>query len=105
MAGAEPARNLQSCGDVYTTGAAEEEAFLAQEAVAFEQSWFVEADCSGSLEQLGFVVRPHQVVKVSHAGEALSGAYQVMKATHVITSTDHVVDFTGRGNGLGGRTA
>ena len=80
-----------------------EEAFLAQEAVVFEQSWFVEADCSASLEQLGFVVRPHQVVKISHAGEALSGAYQVMKATHVITSTDHLVDFTGRANGVGGR--
>ena len=80
-----------------------EEAFLAQEAVVFEQSWFVEADCSASLEQLSFVVRPHQVVKVSHAGDALSGAYQVMKATHVITSTDHLMDFTVRANGLGGR--
>ena len=80
-----------------------QEAYLAQEAVVFEQSWFVEADCSASLAQLGFVVRPHQIVQVAHAGEALSGPYQVMKATHVITSTDHLVDFTIRANGLGGR--
>jgi hypothetical protein len=81
-----------------------EEAFLAQEAIVFEQSWFVEADCSASFEQLGFVVRPHQIVKVSHAGEALSGAYQVMKATHVINAADYLVDFLVRASGLGGRS-
>jgi hypothetical protein len=80
-----------------------QEAFLAWEAVVFEQSWFVEADCSASLAQLGFVVRPHQILRVAHAGEALSGPYQVMKATHVVTSTDHLVDFAIRANGLGRR--
>jgi hypothetical protein len=79
-----------------------EEAFLAQDAIVFEQSWFVEVDCSATFEQLDFVVRPHQIVQVAHAGDALSGGYQVMKATHVITSTDHFIDFTIRANGLGG---
>ena len=79
-----------------------EETFLANEALVFEQSWFVEVDCSATLEQLDFVVRPHQIVEVANAGDALSGGYQVMKATHVVTSTDHLMDFTIRANGLGG---
>ena len=37
-----------------------QESFLAQEALVFEQSWFVEADCSATRDQLGFIVRPHQ---------------------------------------------
>ncbi|MGZ8348149.1 MAG: hypothetical protein ACXWUP_13655, partial [Allosphingosinicella sp.] len=82
----------------------EEEAFLAHEAIVFEQSWFVEADCSASFDQLGFVVRPHQIVQVSHAGEALSGPYQVLKATHVINAAQMLTDCTLRGNGLGGRS-
>jgi hypothetical protein len=79
-----------------------EEAFLAQDAIVFEQSWFVEVDCSATLEQLDFLVRPHQIVEVANAGDALSGGYQVMEATHVVTSTDHFMDFTIRANGLGG---
>jgi hypothetical protein len=79
-----------------------EEAFLAQDAIVFEQSWFVEVDCSATLEQLDFLIRPHQIVEVANAGDALSGGYQVMKATHVVTSTDHFMDFTIRANGLGG---
>jgi hypothetical protein len=79
-----------------------DEAFLAQDAIVTEQSWFVEVDCSATLEQLDFIVRPHQIVRVENAGPGLSGAYQVMKATHVVTSTDHFMDFTIRANGLGG---
>jgi len=79
-----------------------EQAFLKKEAIVYEQSWFVEVDCSSTLEQLEFVVSPHQIVNVANAGERLSGAYQVMKATHVVTSTDHFMDFTLRANGLGG---
>jgi hypothetical protein len=79
-----------------------EEAFLAQDAIVFEQSWFVEVDCSTTFEQAGFVIRPHQIIELSHAGDRLSGAYQVTKATHVVTATDHFVDFTARANGLGG---
>jgi len=79
-----------------------QESFLAQEALVFEQSWFVEADCSATRDQLGFIVRPHQIVKVANAGDPLSGGYQVMKATHVVNPTDHFIDFTIRANGLGG---
>ncbi len=78
-----------------------EEAFLALDAIVTEQSWFVEVDCSATLDQLEFLVRPHQIVQVESAGPGLSGAYQVMKATHVVTSTDHFMDFTLRANGLG----
>lgn len=81
-----------------------EEAFLASDAITFEQSWFVEVDCSTTLEQADFVILPHMVVQVAQAGDRLSGAYQVMKATHVVTATDHFMDFTLRANGLGGDT-
>jgi hypothetical protein len=79
-----------------------EEAFLAQDAIVFEQSWFVEVECSTTLEQLDFLIFPHLIVNVVNAGDRLSGAYQVMKATHVVTATDHFMDFTLRANGLGG---
>jgi len=79
----------------------EQESFLSKEAIVNEQSWFVEVDCSTTLEQAGFLVRPHQIVQVAHAGDRLSGAYQVMKALHVITSSDHFIDPVLRANGLG----
>ncbi len=81
----------------------DEEQALAQDALVTEQSWFVEVEASASLEQAGFVILPHQIVQVSHAGPRLSGAYQVTKATYVVTATDCLVDFTLRANGLGGR--
>lgn len=80
----------------------EEEAFLAQESIVYEQSWFVEVDCSSTLEQLGFAVFPHQILEVAHAGTRFEGAYQVTSATHVVTATDHFMDFKLRANGLGG---
>lgn len=78
-----------------------QEAFLAQDALVFEQSWFVEVECSTSLEQAGFLLLPHQIVEVSQAGPRLSGAYQVMKTVHVINAADHLIDFSLRANGLG----
>lgn len=79
-----------------------EEAFLAKDRLVFEQSWFVEVSASTTLDQADFVILPHQIVEVSHAGDRLSGAYQVMQATHVVTATDHFIDFKLRANGLGG---
>ena len=83
----------------------DEERRLAMEGTVLERSWFVEVDCSATLEQLGFLVRPHQNVRVAHAGAGLHGAYQVMKAVHVVTASDHYMDFTIRANGLGGEPA
>jgi hypothetical protein len=74
--------------------------FLAQEAELSEASWFVEVDGSGTLEQLGFIVEPHQVVDVEYAGPRLSGPYQVMSTLHVINAVDHYIDFKLRANGL-----
>lgn len=79
-----------------------EEAFLAKEAIVTEQSWFVEVDASTTLEQAGFVIRPHQTVHFTHLDERLAGSYQVTKALHVITASDHFIDFSSRANGLGG---
>jgi len=74
--------------------------FLAQEAELTEASWFVEVDGSATLEQLGFIIEPHQVVDVQYAGPRLSGPYQVMSTLHVINAADHYVDFKLRANGL-----
>ena len=78
-----------------------DEHYLAQEALLTEAAWFVQVDCSATLELLGFPPQPHQVVDVQYAGERLSGPYQVMKATHIINAADTYVDFKIRANGLG----
>lgn len=79
-----------------------EQAFLKKEAIVYEQSWFVGVEFSTTLEQIDFLLFPHQIVDVTHAGERLAGAYQVMKVIHVVTATDHFMDGTLRANGLGG---
>jgi hypothetical protein len=73
---------------------------LAQRAMLTEAAWFVEVDCSSTLEMIQFCVKPHMIVDVRHAGERLSGAYQVKTATHVINAADHFIDFKLRANGL-----
>lgn len=79
-----------------------EEAFLAKEAIVFEQSWFVQVDASTTFEQAGFAIRPHQIVEFTHLDERISGSYQVTKALHVINASDHFTDFSAQANGLGG---
>ena len=78
----------------------EDEQGLAARAMLLEASWFVEVDCSATLEMLEFCVKPHMIVDVQHAGTRLSGAYQVKSATHVINAADHFIDFKLRANGL-----
>jgi len=70
-----------------------EEAFLAQQAQMTEAAWFVEVDCSSTLDLLGFAPMPHKIVDVTNAGAQLSGPYQVMTATHVLNASDHFIDF------------
>ncbi len=77
-----------------------DEAFLAQQALLTEAAWFVEVECSSTLDLLDFAVMPHQIVEVANAGAQLSGPYQVMTATHVINPSDHFIDFKLRANGL-----
>ena len=96
------ARILGTRKAVAPAQATEIETKLAVDRIVNEQSWFVEADCSASTTVLGFVVRPHMVVPVEGVGDALSGSYQVMTATHVFTTTDQLVDFTLRANGFQG---
>jgi hypothetical protein len=76
------------------------DAQLAQQAALTEAAWFVEVNCSSTVDLLGFVPLPHKIVTVAHAGPVLSGAYQVKKATHVINASSHFVDFAIRANGI-----
>jgi hypothetical protein len=73
---------------------------LAERAMLNEAAWFVEVDCSSTLDLIDFCVKPHMIVDVRNAGTRLSGAYQVKTATHVINATDHFIDFKLRANGL-----
>ena len=73
---------------------------LAERAMLTEAAWFVEVDCSSTLELIDFCVKPHMIVDVQHAGDRLTGAYQVKTATHVINAADHFIDFKLRANGL-----
>lgn len=77
-----------------------DEQYLAQETLLTENAWFVEVDCSSTLDLLGFAAEPHQIIDVQNAGPRLSGPYQVKKATHVINAADHFMDFKIRANGL-----
>jgi len=78
---------------------------LAAEAQLTEAAWFVEVDCSTTLELMKFPVIPHQIIEARHAGTRLSGPYQVKTATHVINAADHFMDFKLRANGLTGAAA
>jgi hypothetical protein len=77
-----------------------DEQYLTQQATLTEAAWFVEVDCSTTLEMLDFVVKPHMIVAVQYADSRLSGNYQVKSATHVINAADHFMDFKLRANGL-----
>ena len=74
--------------------------YLAQQAELTEAAWFVQVDASAALEQLGFVVEPHQIVEVQNASSQLNGPYQVTETVHVINPATHLVDFKLRANGL-----
>jgi hypothetical protein len=78
----------------------EDEFELAQVAALTEAAWFVEVECSTTLDLVDFLVQPHMIVDVQNATPGLSGAYQVMTATHVINASDHFIDFKLRANGL-----
>jgi len=78
-----------------------EQGYLAREAIVIERSWFVEVQSTTTFDLAEFYLRPHQIITFTHAGARLSGAYQVMKTTHVVTASDHFMDFTARANGLG----
>jgi hypothetical protein len=77
-----------------------DEQYLTQQAALTEAAWFVEVDCSTTLDMLDFVVKPHMIVAVQYADSRLSGNYQVKAATHVINAADHFMDFKLRANGL-----
>lgn len=79
-----------------------ERAQLLRDALVYEESWFVMAQGSTTIRLAEFVPLPHQSVDVTNNGTALSGAYQIATATHVITANEHYVDFTARANGLVG---
>jgi hypothetical protein len=73
---------------------------LAERAMLNEAAWFVEVDCSTTLEMIEFCVKPHMIVDVKNAGPRLTGAFQVKSAIHVINAADHFIDFKLRANGL-----
>jgi len=77
-----------------------EENLAAQEGLLTDAAWFVNVDCSGTMELLDFAPEPHDIVDVQYAGNQLSGPYQVTQSTHIINAVDHYIDFKIRANGL-----
>lgn len=59
------------------------------EAALIEADWFIRANCQTTLEELGVLVRPHNVVEIKGAGSRHSGKYYVTAVHHVITSVAH----------------
>ena len=62
------------------------------EGALIEANWFIRANCSTSLNQLGRLVRAHTVVNVLGAGSRHSGKYFVACVRHVIDAAAHRMD-------------
>jgi hypothetical protein len=81
-----------------TSAGGADELQVKQEAALVEAGWFVEATASTTVNMLGAVLKPHDVVSVEGIGGELSGPYQVTSVTHVINAADHFMDISLRSN-------
>jgi len=59
------------------------------EGTLIESGWFLRATCETTLETLGVVLRPAQVVEIAGAGSRHSGSYFVESVRHTIDSSSH----------------
>jgi phage protein D len=71
------------------------------EGALIEAGWFLRATCQTSLEALGTVLRPTQVVEITGAGSRHSGKYFVESVRHVIDASSHRMELELVRNGWG----
>ena len=68
-----------------------------------EARYFVKASAETSVNMLGDLVRPHEIVLVRNVGCQYSGKMQITDVTHVINPVEHRMSFGLRSNTRGGR--
>jgi hypothetical protein len=59
-----------------------------------DSSWFVQATCTVSAQEVGAVIHAHTLVNVDGAGTRFSGSYFVAAARHVMNNDDHLMTLT-----------
>lgn len=88
-------RRLVTAGDA-------QEALVRTQAALNDASWTVQATAETSVQALSAFVSPHQVVRVSGAGQLNSGDYFVKAVTHTVDSSAHKMRLELLRNALGG---
>jgi phage protein D len=71
------------------------------EGAIIEASYFVQASCQTSLQQLGKVVRAASIVEIVGAGSQHSGKYLVAAVTHRIDESSHTMQLELMRNAIG----
>jgi hypothetical protein len=89
------ARRLVTAGNA-------QEARVRTQAALNDASWSVQATAETSVQSLNAIVSPHQIVKVTGAGELNSGDYFVKAVSHTIDPTGHKMRIELLRNALGG---
>jgi hypothetical protein len=88
-------RRLVTAGDT-------QEARVRTQAALNDASWSVQATAETSVQSLNAFVAPHQVLRVSGAGQLNSGDYFVKAVTHTVNSAAHKMRIELLRNALGG---
>jgi phage protein D len=88
-------RQLVTAGDA-------QEAQVRTQAAINDASWSVQATAETSVQALNAFVAPHQVLRVSGAGQLNSGDYFVKAVTHTVNSAAHKMRIELLRNALGG---
>ena len=101
LGGQAPAPSQPRERSLVTAGGAEEAAQRTQAAVD-DASWSVQATAETSVQSMGGFVTPHQIVRVSGAGQLNSGDYFVKAVTHTVDSVMHKMRIELLRNALGG---
>lgn len=88
-------RRLVTAGDA-------QEARVRTQAALNDASWSVQATAETSVQALNAFVSPHQIVRVTGAGQLNSGDYFVKAVTHTVDSSAHEMRIELLRNALGG---
>ncbi len=88
-------RRLVTAGDA-------KEARVRTQAALNDASWSMQATAETSVQALNAFVAPHQIVRVSGAGQLNSGDYFVKAVTHTVDTSTHKMRIELLRNALGG---
>ena len=100
--GGQPAAPRQPRERSLATAGGAEVARERVQAAVDDASWSVQATAETSVQALNAFVAPHQVIRVSGAGQLNSGDYFVKAVTHTVDSVAHKMRIEMLRNALGG---